>query len=227
MLLLRYIAQLASELFLMLFYPLLTLTRFSLPLSQRNPQPTKKTPIIIVERWFTPNPLHILLKDYLEERGFQVYIMNFPILRGDFQKSALKLKGFIDQRALTDFVLVGISFGAITSLLYLQELQGWSKTKRFIAIGAPFNGTLYAYLFFFIKSFREMVPESDLTKRLTQTNDYPEKTLTLEAVFDQFVTKESGRLPKAPHLRVNILGHNNLHVFSTTVYEEIRKQAEN
>lgn len=177
--------------------------------------------ILIVERWFNLNIRHIYWKLYLEKRGFRVYIVNFSMWKGTFENSAVKLQNYIEERGLSDVTLVGISSGAVTSLLYLEEKEGWKRVSRFIAVGAPFCGTWLAIVISFLISGRELLPKSRLIKKISKFQvSNPDKIICIRAKFDEMVPN-GAVLPNTKAVTIKAFGHNNLHIRISQTYRKI------
>lgn len=179
-----------------------------------------KPTILFVETWYTKNVHHRKWKKFLEKKGFQVQIANFPIHKGTFQESAQKLKEYIDENDFSDLILVGISSGGITSLLYLEDFNGWNKVKKFISIASPFYGSPMAILTLHTKSGRELLPNSTLIADLkTRTIKNLDKIYCIHAKFDEMIPISSSILPGATNIQIDVVGHNNLHVDTRKTYE--------
>lgn len=210
------------EIAIIIFYPLLAILRFFLPLKVLNPHPRQRLPIVIVERWVTQNPLHIIIKWYLEKRGWRVYLVNFTVFQGDFATSAFALKRFLQINGLSEVILIGISLGSLTCLEYLQRLGGWEKVNKFIAIGAPFHGTSMVAVFFPFRSGRESFPKSTYLQGWENENLVNKaKIFSLYARYDELVPKESSLLEGVRNQEINVVGHNNLHVWKKETFEAI------
>jgi pimeloyl-ACP methyl ester carboxylesterase len=212
--------QVLLEITLIVLYPLFSIFAHFIPKSMFNGNGKGQT-IVIVERWLTINIRHVYWKFYLERRGFNVYLANFSLWHGDFEASAKDLKKYIERKNLKDIILVGESSGAITSLLYLQELEGWEKVRKFIAIGAPFKGTWIAILLSFVPSGRQLWPVSGLMSKMSQFEiKNPEKITCIRAKFDEMVPTGSV-LKGAREVRIGTIGHNNLHLGMGRTYAKI------
>ena len=64
------------------------------------------------------------------------------------EKLALKLDKFINEKYGSDQELdiLGFSMGGIISRIWIQQLNGYKRTRRFICVGSPQKGTLAAQL---------------------------------------------------------------------------------
>lgn len=217
---LQFLSDFFSEVFLICIYPLSGIIVNFIP--KKKFESTKDGRIIvIVERWLSFNIRHLYWKYYLERKGFRVFIKNFSLWDGDFKESGLGLKKYIEQKDLKDIILVGISGGAITSLLYLQEQDGWERVDKFVSIGAPFEGTWASVFVSFTHSGRELFPNSMLVqgiKKMRLLNIG--KIFCIRAKFDEMVPSGSV-LPGAGSLTLPVFGHNNLHLRIRATYRAI------
>ena len=221
---LQILYQAGSEIVLVIFFPIYALTVQFTPKEKLMGQGDGKT-IVIVERWLALNFRHIYWKYYLEKKGYRVYLINFPLWYSDFSQSGQDLSKYMERLGLENVMMVGISSGALTGLIYLQEHNGWERVDRFITVGAPFRGTWIALFLFFLTSGRELLPVSKFMK---QVSNYKikniEKIICIRAKFDEMVPNGSV-LPNAREVTVNVFGHNNLHIRVRTTYRTIIKFA--
>lgn len=193
-----------------------------------NKNPKFKHPIILVERWFTRNVFHFAAKKYLERKGFRVYSLNYPMMRGDFEDSVLNLKNYINKFKIENPVLIGISGGATTCLDYLQNHGGWKKTHLFISIGGSLYGSPLARLFPISKSIRQLIPTSLYMKHL---HEEPiknlDKIVTIRARRDNLVPARYSQIEGAKNITVDAVGHNFLHTFYLPTYRLVSQFAQN
>ena len=111
--------------------------------------------------------------------------------------------------------ILGFSMGGIIARYWIKKLNGYLKTKRFISIGSPHNGTLTAQLVprNFLKGISEMKINSSLLKELSEY-DY----LLREIDCISFYTKWDfmvfpgwrAKLPIGKKFNLNIYKHRNL-----------------
>lgn len=218
----KIIKDLVREIFLIVTYPFGRIFSLFFSIPATEPQQT----VVMVERWFNNHPYHKLWKRYLEKEGFEVYIVNFPIYKGSFEESAVKLKEYIDSLSLNNIVLVGISSGAITSLLYLQHQNGWNNVQKFISLGAPFKGTPMAFFLSFTKSGRELLPINNFIKKLSNEEVInKDKIICLRSKFDEMVPGWSSVLNGVRTETIEVAGHNNFHLNSAETYSKVAELA--
>lgn len=222
----KLLSQVSTEALLILSYPLLGLGVFFLPKNALISRKDSGTTVVFVERWFNLNIRHLYWKRYLEKQGFRVYIVNFPLYKGTFEDSAIALKKYIEKNNLRDVVLVGISSGGLTALLYLQEHDGWGRVSKFVSVASPFHGTWLSMFISYVKSGRELWPESLLVKKIRSFKLlYPEKIFCIRSTYDEMVP-DGSVLPAAHSITVNGMGHNYVHVKARRTYQKIAELAE-
>ncbi len=188
---------------------------------------TQKHSIVLVERWFSRNVFHLFAKRYLEKKGFRVYSLNYPMTKGSFEDSAVFLKKYLEEKNLSNVILIGISGGATTCLDYLQNMNGWQKTNKFISVGGSLRGSPYAKIFPNVKSMRELVPNSEYLKRLYKNPvKHFDRIITISALHDNMVPGQYSRIKGGRNITVNMVGHNLLHTFWLPTYRTIVKLAQ-
>ncbi|MDP3987718.1 MAG: hypothetical protein Q8P80_01080 [Candidatus Levybacteria bacterium] len=212
-------------LFLFIVIPT-ALLGFIFPLTKVNKKPSRKKPIVFVHGWLNQNLLYYFLKRHLEKQGYQVYMTNFGLLTGDINQNAYLLSNFFEKKKLKNTILIGASLGSLIGFHYLQELEGWNRVEKFIAIGGPFMGFPLAKLFFFLKSGKQMSPNSKYLKDLF--NKYVkniEKIVCISSKYDEIVPANSSKIKGARSETLKIVGHVNLLAFSSQVYKLITNYA--
>lgn len=221
------VTQWISEIMLILLFPLISLLRFFIPLNTVKNQHSKKIPIVIIEQWFARTISHMFLKRFLEERNFQVYVFTYSSLNGGIDDGAYHLSQFMNNRHINQCVLVGVSMGALTSFVYAQRFGGWEKVRKMFCLAGPFRGTPWASSIAFLKSGRQLVPQSPFIKQLEKEKIFaPHRLVCITAKRDEFVPKWSSYLTQARNEEVPIVGHNNLHIWSRDVWEMVVREAE-
>ncbi|MBP9798065.1 hypothetical protein KBC70_02860 [Candidatus Woesebacteria bacterium] len=219
----KYFHHWVIEFFLVIFHPILALLNYVLPFDAvKKSKKSKKSPIILVERWFIRNPLHYCMKIYLERRGFAVYSVSFPLMTGNFEKSARDLKTFIDDKKLDDVILVGISSGGLTCYQYLTDFDGWKKTKLCIGVGAPFQGAKQAHLLYGFEIKKELDPQGKYIQSiLKKPMKHGDRIYSIVAELDQAVGHENSYLPGSQKVVIDVAGHNLLHTIWLPTFRKV------
>jgi len=218
---LQYITYFFEELLLILSFPFSGLLSYLIH-EKRVKNKKNKGSIIIVRRWLSRSAIYVIWKNYIEKRGFRVYLVNLPLQQGSFHASARKLKNYIDKKGLQKITLVGVSAGAITSLVYLQDYSGWKKVDKFISLGAPFHGTPMMYFLFPLFSAHELFPNSHFLKKLfSKEIKNKDKIYCIRAKYDEMVPANSSFIDGAHGITITTFGHNRLHMGSKRAYGQI------
>ena len=111
--------------------------------------------------------------------------------------------------------IVGFSMGGIIGRYWLKMFNGFRRTKRFISIGSPHNGTLTAQLIpeFPFKGISEMKINSTLLKELNKRNELLEKIDCISFYTNWDIMVFPGwraHLPSGSKISLNILKHKDL-----------------
>ena len=107
-------------------------------------------PLVLVHGlWDTPRLFHRLIQG-LDQPNRPLLAPHLPHGLGwvPLRQLALRLDHHIQQRfgADTRVDLLGFSMGGVIGRIWLQELGGAQRTRRFFSVGSPQQGTLAAQL---------------------------------------------------------------------------------
>ena len=107
-------------------------------------------PIVLVHGlWDTPRVFRRLSKK-LEQKGFSVFIPHLPHKYGatSIRNLAKDLEVYILDKFGSEKLIdvLGFSMGGLISRFWLQKMGGALRTKRFISVGSPHQGTFTAQL---------------------------------------------------------------------------------
>ena len=133
-------------------------------------------PVILVHGFMSSAKLLWPLKLVLERAGLSVSLCDLSFLCiQDVRKLAEQVQRRVDQVLLDEGVeevdLIGLSQGGVIGLCYLKLLGGAPRVRRFIAVGAPVQGTSIARiatlaLGLISKGVWQVWPESELIRSL-------------------------------------------------------------
>lgn len=210
------------ELYFIFTYPIIS--KLYNPTNIEQPLNVKGT-IIIVECWFQKNTYHSFWKSYLERKGYKTILLSFTNMNEEFAVTAKKIDRFISDQKFKNFTLVGISAGAIACLYYLNHFNGWEKTKIFISVAGPLHGAWMAYLIYFTKKGRSLLPSSSFLKELIRMKIPENKMVTMSATVDELVPLNSSVLDGIPSYIIKVYGHNFFHLDHKETYDLIAKLA--
>ena len=178
-----------------------------------------KRPIILIHGLWNTSDIFNLIINKLDEYKVEYYA---PTLEHDFGCiSIIDLAKSLNHLILDKYGvereidIVGFSMGGIIGRYWLKNFNGYSRTKRFISIGSPHNGTLTAQLVpqFPLKGISEMKINSNLLKRLDKKNFLLEgiDCISFFTRWDLMVFPGwRAHLPVGKKFNIKIFKHRNL-----------------
>ena len=145
-----------------------------------------------------------------------------PTLTHNFgMTSIVDLAKSLDKEIISNFGLqkeidiVGFSMGGIIGRYWIKKFDGFKRTKKFISIGSPHNGTLTAQLVpnYPLKGISEMKMNSSLLRKLSLENNLLEhiECISFFTRWDLMVFPGwRAYLPNGEKIHINVLKHKNL-----------------
>ncbi len=133
-----------------------------------------KRPIFLIHGLWNNPKLFEKLIEKIKEDDYQVYRPHLPHKFGkiSLRKLAIDLESKIEELVGPEIEIdiVGFSMGGLISRIWLQNFNGFLRTKRFFSIGTPHLGTYTAQMIpsSFMPGIAEMKRGSSL---LSQLND--------------------------------------------------------
>ncbi len=120
--------------------------------AQAAPVAPGSTPVLLIHGIFDNSSKMEPMDRYLGAHGFQSrYLINLVPNGGQapLETLAAEVRQRVDQ-ILADtgapkIDIVAFSMGGVVSRYYLQDLDGLSRTRRFVTISSPHHGTMTAY----------------------------------------------------------------------------------
>ena len=110
----------------------------------------KRNPIILIHGLWNTSSIFSFITSKLDEQGLEYFA---PTLNHSFgMTSIVDLTNLMDQLILEKYGLqqeidvLGFSMGGIIGRYWINKFNGYKRTKRFITIGSPHNGTLASQL---------------------------------------------------------------------------------
>ena len=109
-----------------------------------------RNPIILIHGLWNTSSIFSLISTKLDEKEVEYFA---PTLNHAFgMTSIVELTNLMDQLILEKYGLqqeidvLGFSMGGIIGRYWINKFNGYKRTKRFITIGSPHNGTLASQL---------------------------------------------------------------------------------
>lgn len=182
----------------------------------------KQKAVILITGWGMPKNYNFALKNHLQNKGFEVHMFNHKLNIQDIKESADELGKYISSNKLSKVSIIGISVGAVVGYYYLQKLNGWKNTDKFVSFVGSHRGSALSYLAPFSGSARQMRPNSEFIKNLL--NEKPkniDKILMVNATKDEFVRNYSNSIKGAKNEVIPMVGHFNIQFFKNPSFEII------
>ncbi len=133
-----------------------------------------RNPIILIHGLWNTSNIFSLISAKLDEKEFEYFA---PTLHHAFgMTSIVELTKLMDQLIVDKYGLeqeidiLGFSMGGIIGRYWINKFNGYKRTKRFITIGSPHNGTLTSQLVpkYPFKGISEMKINSSLLRDLAK-----------------------------------------------------------
>ena len=180
---------------------------------------SSKPPLVLVHGlWDTPNVFR-RLRQYLEEWPAPILTPHLPHKLGftPLETLAQDLELAIDEAFGPDqpIDLLGFSMGAVISRTWLQLYGGHRRTRRFVSLGSPQNGTLVAQPWprALVPGVADMKVGSALLRQLNRDSSLLRgiDCISFYCPWDLMVIPAwTGVLPVGPIVRLPVWNHREL-----------------
>ena len=197
-------------------------------MNQSNP------PVVIVHGFLSSHHMMRPLKWALERRGRQVFLTPLSLLCiQDVTRLAGQLQARIEEvrreTGSDEVDLVGISQGGVIGLWYLNNLYRGHGVRKFLAAGAPLQGTWAALVGMPLlgavsKGLRQLIPTGEFIETLVSKLPQGVKVYTLAISGDPVVPEARSRLDGADNRRIDVWNTPIKHQFlilSPSVLREV------
>ena len=137
-----------------------------------------RNPVILIHGLWNTSSIFSLISSKLDEKEVEYFA---PTLNHAFgMTSIVELTNLMDQLIVEKYGLeqeidiLGFSMGGIIGRYWINKFNGHKRTKRFITIGSPHNGTLTSQLVpkYPFKGISEMKINSSLLRDLAKYDYY-------------------------------------------------------
>lgn len=150
------------------------------------------------------------IADYLAFEGYRAHIFNKLNTFDIVQNIAAVVVKYIQNHNLKNFVIIGHSKGGIVAKYIANNFPDIADNcKQFIAICAPFKGTVFAYMH--ILNMWQLIPGSAFLKELCANTTNNHKFISLRAKLDNLVIPNKNTiLESVQNFEVDVAGHTNI-----------------
>tara|TARA_B100000579_G_C22650744_1_gene766068 strand:- start:121 stop:714 length:594 start_codon:yes stop_codon:yes gene_type:complete len=137
---------------------------------------SKRNPIILIHGLWNTADIFSSITSKLDEMGIEYFA---PTLKHNYgMKSIVELTNLLNQLILEkygyekDLDVLGFSMGGIIGRYWIEKFNGYKRTKKFITIGSPHNGTIASQLVpkYPFKGISEMKINSLLLRELSKSD---------------------------------------------------------
>ena len=137
----------------------------------------KRNPIILIHGLWNTSNIFSYITPKLDKAGIEYYA---PTLSHSFgMTSIVELTNLLNDFILEKYGLekeidiLGFSMGGIIGRYWIKKFNGYKRTRRFVTVGSPHNGTLTSQLIpkYPFRGISEMKINSSLLKELSN-HDY-------------------------------------------------------
>ena len=138
----------------------------------------KRIPIILLHGLWNTSSIFSFLTSKLDEIGIEYYA---PTLKHSYGMTSIidltnTLNKLISEKygVEKELDILGFSMGGIIGRYWIQQFNGFKRTRRFISIGSPHKGTLIAQLVpkFLFRGISEMKINSKFLRELAKNDFY-------------------------------------------------------
>ena len=173
-----------------------------------------KPPVLIVHGFLSSHQMMRPLKWALEKRGRTVFLTPLsPFCIQDVTRLATQLQRRIEEvkseTGAEHVDLVGISQGGVIGLWYLNNLYQGEGIRKFLAAGAPLQGTWASllgmpFLGLISKGLRQLIPTGEFIEELNRKLPTGVKVYTLAISGDPVVPAARSRLEGADNRSIAV-----------------------
>ena len=180
---------------------------------------TYKRPIVLIHGLWNTSAIFNSLSKKLDYYGLEYFnpTLDLNFGRISIVNLAKNLDDLINKRygKKREIDILGFSMGGIISRYWIQNFNGYKRTKRFITIGSPHRGTLSAQLVpsYLLMGISEMKLNSPLLRELSDCDYLLEgiDCISFYTKWDLMVFPGwKAHLPIGKKFSLNIYKHRNL-----------------
>ncbi len=136
----------------------------------------KTNPIILIHGLWNTSNIFSSITSKLDEKGIEYFAPTLEHACGI--TSIVELTNLLDKLIIDKYGrekeidILGFSMGGIIARYWIKKFNGYKRTRRFITIGSPHQGTLASQLFpkYPFRGISEMKINSSLLKELSNLN---------------------------------------------------------
>jgi len=185
-----------------------------------------KKPIILIPGIFEKWHFLKFIADPLSLKGHPIYALeHIGYNTKEVHHTANLVQELIKEKDLKNVIIIAHSKGGLIAKYILAFHNQDGRVKKAIAIATPFGGSHITKLIPH-KAVKELAPEHEIIRTLSEKKVVNKKILSIFGVFDNHVWPESScRLEGAKNIQVQVHGHHKI-LFDKQVREIIISEVE-
>ena len=185
-----------------------------------------KRPIILIPGVFEKWHFLKFIADPLSLKGHPIYALeHIGYNTKEIRHTANLVQELIKEKGLKNVIIIAHSKGGLIAKYILAFHNQDKRVEKAIAIATPFGGSHITKLIPH-KAVKELAPEHEIIRTLSEKKVVNKKILSIFGVFDNHVWPESScRLEGAKNIQVQVHGHHKI-LFDKQVREIIISEVE-
>jgi hypothetical protein len=166
---------------------------------------------IIILKGFPGIWHHDDLIDWANENKIGINIIDFGLQIMSINFYTNKLKKIINKNYNSKkLILLGFSMGGLIAVNYAID-NDWKNIEKIITFATPFKGSGLAKGYKFLPGAKDMIPESDLLKKLSDKAP-ANKVICISSAKDELVINSGTFLPGSEHITLPVYTHADAQV---------------
>ena len=147
-------------------------------------------PVVLVHGYLSTSWVMIPIQRRLRSLGIDAHLVKLePLVIGDIRRMARQLDRSVERirerTGAREVDVLGMSLGGLIGLWWMRHLGGAERTRRFVAVGCPFQGTWFglagvAALGLVSAGAWQVLPGSQLLKQLMGPVPVPTTSISIE-----------------------------------------------
>ena len=173
-------------------------------------------PVVVIPGVYEDWRFMLPLVQRLHEAGHPVHVLaQLQRNRIAVPKAADLIAGYIQDRDLTDAMIVAHSKGGLIGKFVMMQLDPERRIAGMVAVCSPFSGSRYAS-FMLLPSLRAFSPRSAVTMQLSREERVNERITSVYGHFDPHIP-EGSVLPGARNIQLDTAGHFRILAHEDTI----------
>lgn len=173
-------------------------------------------PVVVIPGVYEDWRFMLPLVRRLHDAGHPVHVVKvLQRNRLAVPRAAELIAGYLQDRNLTDVMIVAHSKGGLIGKYVMMSLDPERRITGMAAVCTPFSGSRYA-AFMLLPSLRAFAPRSAVTVQLSREERVNERIISIYGIFDPHIP-EGSFLPGGRNIRLETAGHFRILAHEDTI----------